>query len=243
MAQTPRRVAPSKPAAHPDISGLWQSLGSPDVDLRDHVAQAGPYTPLGALGATPAGVTIIDGGLIPYLPAAAQKQKENYANRLKLDPAIKCYMPGIPRAHYMPFPFQIVQSDDVILFAYEFATANRVVNMKNHKEAPVDSWMGWSNGHWEGQTLVVDVTGLNGMSWLDRAGNFASETAHIVERFTPQGPNHLLYEATITDPAVYSLPWKISLPLYRRMEKNAQLLEFKCVEYAEENLYGDLKRK
>ena len=183
------------------------------------------------------------GGDIPYTPAALAKRNENARNRLTLDPEVKCYMPGIPRANYMPYPFQIVQSPQNILFAYEYASANRVVNMGKPTEAPVDSWMGWSNGKWEGDTLVVDVTGLNGNAWLDRAGNFTTDATHVVERFTLTDADHINYEATIEDAKLFTRPWKISTVLYKHMEKNFQLLEFKCVEFAEELLYGHLRKK
>jgi hypothetical protein len=115
--------------------------------------------------------------------------------------------------------------------------------MKDHKEAPAPSWMGWSNGHWEGEMLVIETTGLDDRSWFDRAGNFHSEALHVIERYTRTGPDHLSYEATIEDPKVFTRQWKISMPLYRRMEKNAQLLEYKCVEFVEELLYGHLQKK
>jgi hypothetical protein len=230
-------------AGKPDFTGLWQALGTANFDIRDHSAQAGAFFQLGATGATPAGQGIVEGGEIPYTSEAAAKQRENLKGRLKLDPEVLCYMPGIPRAHYMGFPFQIIQSQLDIAFAYEFATANRVVNMGKPKKAAVDTWMGMSNGHWEGDTLVVDVTGLNGGSWFDRSGNFQTDTTHIVERFTLAGPDHINYEATIDDKAIYTRPWKIATVLYRRKEKGAQLNEFKCVEYTEELLYGDLKKK
>jgi len=152
-------------------------------------------------------------------------------------------MPGVPRATYMPYPFQVVQSQNDIVIAYEFATANRVINVRRPREASVDTWMGTSNGHWEKDTLVVDVTGLNGQSWFDRAGNFASENVHIIERYTLVDADHINYEATIEDKTVFSRPWKIALPLYRRKEPNAQLGEFKCVEFTEELIYGHLKKK
>lgn len=234
---------PRMPDGKPNFTGLWQSLGTANWDMEDHSAKAGPLTQLGAIGATPAGMGIVEGGSIPYQPAALEQRKKNQASRLKEDPEAKCYMPGVPRATYLPFPFQIIQGTDKILIAYEFATSNRTVEMKKHAPAPVDSWMGWSNGRWEGDTLVIDVTGLNGKTWLDRAGNFVSNKAHIVERYTLSDANHIQYEATIEDPTVFTRPWKISLPLYRRVEKNAQLLEFKCVEFAEELLYGDLTKK
>lgn len=237
------RPIPRMPDGKPNLTGLWQALGTAYWDIRDHSAQAGPFYQLGAIGAIPAGQGIVEGGEIPYTPEAAARQKENFQNRMKLDPEVLCYMPGIPRAHYMPYPFQIIQSQRDIAFAYEFATANRVVNMGPPKKAVVDTWMGTSNGHWEGDTLVVDVTGLNGNSWFDRAGNFQTDGIHIVERFTLDGPDHLNYEATIEDKNIYTRPWKLSTVLYRRKEKGAQLNEFKCVEFAEELIYGHLTKK
>jgi hypothetical protein len=245
-AQTPVRTTsliPRMPDGKPNLTGLWQSLGTAYWDIRDHSARPGPFFQLGATGAMPAGEGIVEGGEIPYTPAASAKQQENLQNRMKLDPEIKCDMPGIPRANYMPFPFQIIQSQHDIAFAYEFATSNRVVNMGKPKEGAVDTWMGTSNGHWEGDTLVVNVSDLNGNSWFDRSGNFQTENTHILERFTPGDADHINYEATIEDKTIYTRPWKISTVFYRRKEKNAQLNEFKCVEFAEELIYGDLKKK
>ena len=245
-AQTPARPAATlarMPDGKPNFTGLWQALGTAYWDIRDHSAHAGPFSQLGATGAMPAGEGIVEGGEIPYTPAAAAKQKENLQNRMKLDPEVKCYMPGIPRANYMPFPFQIIQSQRDIAFAYEYATANRVVNMGKFKEGAVDTWMGTSNDHWEGDTLVVDVSGLNGNSWFDRSGNYQTDNTHIVERFTLADADHVNYEATIEDKTIYTRPWKISTVFYRRKEKNAQLNEFKCVEFVEELIYGDLRKK
>src|ERR1700732_1232662 len=182
--QTPARTnsqMPRMPDGKPNFTGLWQALGTANWDIRDHSAQPGPFIQLGAAGAMPAGQGIVEGGEIPYTPAASAKQKENFQNRMKLDPEIKCYMPGIPRANYMPFPFQITQSQRDIAFAYEFATSNRVVNMGKSKPGAVDTWMGTSNGHWEGDALVVDVSGFNGDSWVARSGNFQTQKNHGVE--------------------------------------------------------------
>lgn len=241
--QTQATKATKAGGVHPDLGGIWEYLGTANWDLQDHPAEPGPMWQMGAIGAVPAGQSVVEGGDIPYLPAAAAKKKQNFENRRTLDPEAKCYLPGIPRANYMPYPFQIVQSPRGILFVYEYATANRMVNMGKPQEAGSDTWMGTNNGHWEGDTLVVDVTGLNGLAWFDRAGDFASSKLHVVERFTRMDPYHLNYEATIEDPSVFSRPWKISLPLYKRVEKNAQLLEFKCVEFAEELLYGQFKKQ
>ena len=164
----------------------------------------------------------MEGDDIPYQPWAAAKKKENAANWLKLDPEIKCYMPGVPRATYMPYPFQIVQTPTHILMAYEFASASRTIYMNSKEESPADTWMGWSRGRWEGDTLVVDVNAFNGQTWFDRAGNFHSDALHVVERYTPISRDVLQYDVTIEDPKVFTRPWKMSMPLYRRVgEKRA----------------------
>ncbi len=240
--QAPGFSPPRTPDGKPNLNGIWQALNSAEWDLQAHAAQAG-RPELGAIGAVPPGLGVVEGNEIPYQSAAAAKRRQNLEQRATADPIIKCYMPGVPRATYMPFPFQIVQTPPAILVSYEFASASRVIQMRPLKPAPVDSWMGQSSGRWEGDTLVVDVTGFNGQAWLDRAGNFASDTLHVVERYTLMTPDAIQYEATIEDPKVFTRPWKISMPLYRRLEKNAQLLEFKCVEFAEELMYGHFLRK
>ena len=235
----PPRTADGKP----DLNGISQALNAANWDLEEHAAQAGQVVALGAVGAVPAGLSVVEGDEIPYLPVALAKKKENFQNRLTADPEIKCYLPGVPRATYMPYPFQIVQTPNYILMAYEYAGATRTIYMDKAPPSPADSWMGTSVGHWEGDTLVVDVTSMNDQTWFDRAGNFHSDALHVVERYTPRGPDALTYEATIEDPKVFSRPWKIGMPLYRRLEKNAQLMEFKCAEFVEELLYGPLRRK
>jgi hypothetical protein len=256
LSQAPAYIPPRTPGGKPDLNGVWQALNTANFDLQAHSARpamavrAGPVGPvpaapvlaLGAVGAVPAGLGVVDGDEIPYHPWAAAKKKENADNWLTADPEIKCYLPGVPRATYMPFPFQIFQNDRFILIAYEYASAVRNVYMTDPGPPPIDSWMGQSVGRWEGDTLVVTVTGFNGQAWFDRAGNFASESLRVVERYTRTGPDHLSYEATIEDPKVFTRAWKISMPLYRRVEKNARLHEFKCVEFVEELMYGHLRK-
>ncbi len=239
---SPAYKAPRTPDGKPNINGIWQAMNEANWNIEAH--PAGPATVIvnGAMFAVPPGVGVVEGGEIPYLPEARKKQQENFANRLKLDPENKCYMGGVPRSTYMPYPFQIVQSPQTILFAYEYAGAVRSINMGKPTESPADTWMGWSNGKWEGDTLVVDVKSQNDETWFDRAGNFHSDALHVVERYTPRSPDTLMYEATIEDPKTFSRPWKISMPLYRRVEKDARLLDFKCVEFYEEFLYGHLRR-
>ena len=241
-AQSPRYRGPRTKDGRPDLNGIWQALNTANWDLMPHAAQAGNVISLGAQNAEPGGVGVVDGGEIPYLPSALARKKENYEKRFTDDPEIKCYMPGVPRATYLPFPFQILQSRQVIHIAYEFAASARTIFMDKVPAAEIDSWMGQSLGHWEGDTLVVDVTSLNDQTWFDRAGDFHSDALHVVERYTPISPGLLQYEATIDDPKVFSRPWKISMPLYRHAEKHARLMEFRCAEFVEELLYGQYRK-
>ena len=235
--------APRTPDGKPNLNGIWQAMNTAYWDIEPHAAGPSLVRDLGAIGAVPGGIGIVEGGEIPYRPEALAKKKQNQANRLKLDPEIKCYLPGVPRAMYMPFAFQIIQSPKYVMMVFEYAGAVRTIYMDNHTDAPADSWMGWSNGHWEGETLVIDTKDFNDMSWFDRAGNFHSESLHVVERITARSPETLTYEATIEDPKVFTRPWKISMPLYRHVEANAQLMEFRCVEFVEDLIYGHLRKQ
>jgi hypothetical protein len=249
--------APRTPDGHPDLNGIWQANNEANWDIEMHVARpalalrAGPYVPvpvkdvlpLGAVGAVPPGIGVVEGGEIPYKPEALAQRKKNQDSYLASDPEVKCYLPGVPRATYMPYPFQIFQSPKAFFIAYEYAGATRNVYLKDPGPAPVDSWMGQSVGHWEGETFVVDVTGFTDTTWFDRSGNFHSEALHVVERYTRTSPDVIQYEATINDPKIFTKPWKMSMPLYRRVEKNAQLMDFKCVEFVEELLYGQWRKK
>jgi hypothetical protein len=238
-APQPQRL----PDGKPNLNGIWQALNTANWDLEEHAARTGLVVALGAIGAEPGGPGVVEGGEIPYLPAAKEKKKANFANRLTADPELRCYLPGVPRATYMPYPFQIFQSSEAVFFAYEYAGAVRNIFLKDPGPAPADSWMGQSFGHWEGDTLVVDVTGLYDRTWFDRAGDFHSDALHVIERYTPLSPDILSYEATIEDSKVFSRPWKIQMPLYRHVEKDARLVEFKCVEFAEELMYGKFSKK
>jgi hypothetical protein len=255
--QTEAYRAPRAPDGHSDLNGIWQALNTANYDLEAHMARPamalreGPHgplpapavLPLGAVGAVPGGLGVVEGGEIPYKPEALLEREENRENWLELDPEIKCYLPGVPRATYMPYPFQIFHGENALFIAYEYAGATRDIYMKDPGPPPVDSWMGQSVGRWEGETLVVEVTGFNDRTWFDRSGNHHSDKLRVVERYTRVGPDHLWYEATIEDPEIFTRPWKISMPLYRRVEPNAQLLDFKCVEFVEELMYGKYRRK
>jgi len=228
---------------HPNLNGIWQALNTAYWNIEDHSAQALPeFWPLGSLAAIPAGLGIVRGGALPYRPEALVERDANRAGWPKTDPEAACYLPGIPRANYLPHPFQIVQGDGDILFAYSFASANRVVHFEDIRtldEVPVDQWMGWSNGSWDGDTLVVEVIANDDRTWFDRAGNHHSNTMTVTERFSLIDANHMQYEATIDDSSTFTRPWTMSMPLYRRVEADAELLEFKCVEFSENLLYGE----
>jgi hypothetical protein len=211
---------PRTPVGHPDLQGVWQVVNTAAWNLEAHQAGRG----------VPAGHSVVEGGIIPYQPWALAKKKENVANRSTLDPETRCYLPGVPRVTYMPHPFQIVQMSDKVTILYEYLRVVRHIFMNGnpHPPGPIDWWMGDSRGRWEGNTLVADVVHFSDRTWLDRAGNFHSDALHVVERYTPTGPDHLLYEATVEDPKVFTRPWKISMPLYRRQGPASELLEYDC---------------
>ena len=242
--QAPAYRAPRTADGKANLNGVWQAINSAHWDVEAHSAAPGLINEqLGAAYAIPGGMGIVEGE-IPYRPEALAKKKENFENRLKLDPEIKCYLPGVPRAMYMPYPFQIMQNPKHVMMFFEFAGAVRTIYMdkQDQIEAPADSWMGWSNGRWAGDTLVVHVTAFNDLTWFDRAGNFHSDALHVIERFTPRSADTMMYEATIEDPKVFTRPWKMSMPLYRRVERNAELVEFRCIEFAEDAVYGHLRK-
>jgi hypothetical protein len=251
-----RGEIPRTPGGKPDLNGIWQAMNTANYDLEPHMARPalamrpGPVVPvpakevvaLGAVGAVPGGLGVVVGGEIPYLPEALAKRNENRENWLTRDPEIKCYLPGVPRATYMPFPFQVFQSERKFFIAYEYAGAVRDVYLKDPGPPQIDTWMGQSVGHWEGDTFVVEATGFNDQSWFDRAGNHHSELLKVTERYAMLGPDHIQYEATIEDPKTFSRPWTIRIPLYRHVNPDARLGQFKCVEFVEELMYGHLRK-
>jgi hypothetical protein len=241
---------------HPDFSGVWSAVNNANWNIEPHAAsaglemRAGPIVPvpgkdvvkLGTIASIPAGMGVVEGGLIPYKPEARKQQEDNKANWIDRDPEIKCYLPGVPRANYMELPFQIFQSDNAMLMAYEFAGAVRNVLFTDPGPAPVDSWMGQSVAKWEGETLVVTVTGMVDRTWLDRAGNFHGPDLKVVERWTPMDATHVKYSATLTDADTYTKPWTMNMVLYKHVGDDARLQQFKCVEFVEELIYGHLRK-
>jgi hypothetical protein len=254
-AAAPAKI-PRTPDKRPDLNGVWQVLNTANWDIEPHAARAalafrpGPVVPvpakevlaLGAVGAVPAGPGVVEGGALPYTPEARARRDENRADWLNRDPEIKCYLPGVPRANYMAFPLQIIQGGTETLIVYEYAGAVRNLVFKDPGPPPVDSWMGQSVARWEGDTLVVKVTGQSDSTWFDRAGNHHSASMTVVERWTLTGPDHLRYEAEITDPETFTRPWKMSMMLYRRVGEDARLQQFKCVEFVEELMFGKYRK-
>lgn len=219
-AQTYR--APRTADGKPDLSGIWQAMNTAVWDIQDHSASLG----------VPAGQGVVEGGEIPYRPEMLKQRQQNFANRRTEDPEAKCHMVGVPRISYMPYPFQIVQTPTQVTILYEYVHSLRNIYVDSpHPKGPIQWYMGDSRARWEGETLVVDVVHFGEQNWLDRSGNFASDALHVVERYTRTGPDHLLYEVTIEDPTVFTRPWKMSMPLYRRVEPNVQLLEYECYAY------------
>jgi len=269
-AAAPRAQAPADfprgTDGHPDLNGVWQVLNTANYDLEAHPARPalvtipapppnlpaglGRATPIelpapavrafGAVGGVPPGDGVVVGGAIPYQDWALEQKRDNAAHWLERDPEIKCFMPGVPRATYMPYPFQILQGTEQILVAYGFAETTRTIHMNEVGNSPNRTWMGWSRGRWEGDTLVVESDRFNGETWFDRAGNFHSDALRVVERYTPVTPYHLMYEATIEDPNVFTRPWTIRMPIYRHLEEGKRLLEYRCTEFVEELMYGGI---
>jgi len=215
-ASTPRAQE-----GRPNLNGIWQALNTAAWDIQDHQAQLG----------TPGGQGVVEGNEIPYQPWALTRKQENFRNRETADLVdAKGFLPGVPRIMYMPFPFQIVHTPRYVAIVSEYSRALRTIytDGSNHPAGPLDFWMGDSRGRWEGDTLVSDVIHFNDQTWFDKAGNFHSEALHLVERFTVTGPDHISYEVTVEDPKVFTRPWKMRMPFYRRREPNARILEYEA---------------
>jgi hypothetical protein len=246
----------------PNFAGVWQALNEAHWDLEAHEARPGmvmqqgvygyeytkvpaaPVVALGAAAGVPGSLGVVQGdGRIPYKPEAAAIKQQNSENWIDRDPELKCYLPGIPRAMYMPYPFAVVQGTDKIHMTYAFSNAARVIHLNEVEGPPDDTYMGHSVGRWEGDTLIVEVTNFNGKNWFDRAGNYHSEALKLVERYSPISRDAIRYEVTIEDPKTFTRPWTITMPLYRRLEPNATVLDYPCIEFSEEFMYGHLRKE
>ena len=212
-------TAPRTADGQPDLQGIWEIRNSPDKDIEK------------AKGL----IVEPKNGKIPYQPAALAKKKENEKNGAKADPLNSCYMPGVPRINLLAYPLQIFQTPGQISIAYEYIHNFRNIYLKRtqHLEG-IDFWQGDSLGHWDGDTLVVDVADLNDQTWCDKAGDYHSDQLHVIERYTRTGQDTLKYEATIEDPKTFTMPWKISATLYRNSKPNARLLEYECQYLADQ---------
>jgi hypothetical protein len=214
---------PRTPAGKPDFSGIWEALTKADYNIEPHTASR----------LSPASAGIVTGGELPYKPEMVAKRKQNFEARATADTEAKCYLPGVPRIMYIPHPFQIVQTPDLVLMLFEYVHATRNVFMNSpHLKGPLDWWMGDSRGTWDGDTLVVDANNFNEETWFDRAGNFHSDALHVVERYTLADRDHINYAATIEDPKVFTRPWIINLVFYRHTEPNFRLLDYECYAFA-----------
>ena len=213
----------------PDLSGIWQVLNRANDNLLAHSASEG----------VPGGLGVLEGDEIPYRPEALKQKQENFANRQTRDTEANCYLPGVPRITYIPFPFQIIQLPEVTTILYEYVHATRYIYTDGspHPEGPIEWWMGDSRGRWEGDTLVVDVVHLGNQTWFDRTGNFHSEALHVVERYSLIDADHIDYVVTIEDPNVFTRPWNMRMILYRHNEPNFQLLDYDCYAFEWEQYY------
>ena len=214
---------PRTPEGKPDFSGVWQVLNTAAWNIEAHQAEEG----------VPPGLGVVVGGGIPYQASALEKRKENFANRTARDTAAKCFMPGVPRITYMPHPFQIVQTPQKTTILYEYIHVIRHIYTDGtpHPRGPIEWWMGDSRGRWEGDTLVVDVVHFTDQTWFDRAGNFHSSALHVVERYSFIDRDHIDYHVTIEDPGVFTRPWEMRMPLYRRIEPQIRPLEYDCYAF------------
>ena len=207
----------------PNLRGIWMNGSiSAAFDVETHPDAFGTRGGQSAIVDPP-------DGTLPYLPGARELAQDNNLHRER-DPVSHCHPHGPPRAMLPPFPMQIVQDGDYVVFLYETEHGVRIVptDGRPHLEE-YSSWSGDSRGRWEADTLVIEVIGLNGRQWLDQAGNYLDANARVTERLTMTGPDSIEYEATVEDPTVYSQPWTIRVPL-RRRPPDVELLEYGCIE-------------
>ena len=220
-AQAAKPKVPRLANGKPDFSGIWQTTSAADYDLEPHANRPD----------APPGIGVVEGGTIPYLPAALEQKKKNFAARETEDPRLKCWTLGTPRGIYYPEPFQVLQRASDLTIVFQFGQSVRTIwtnDTLHPKVTDNEFYLGDSRGHWEGDTLIVDVTDFNEETWLDRAGNFHSPQLHVVERWQFLDENTVEYRATLEDPNVFARPWDLSVILHRHREKNFQLIENYC---------------
>ena len=213
-------VIPRTTDGRPDLSGIWQTLSAADDDLEPHSTRKD----------APPSRGVVEGDVIPYQAWALAQRKKNFEARATADPRSKCFSLGTPRGIYYPEPFQVFQRPRDVTILHQFGHSVRTIhtNGTDHPEGQLDFWAGDSRGHWDGDTLVVDVTDFNDETWFDRAGNFHSDALHVVERWTLVDANTIDYTATIEDSKVFTRPWSLGVQLHRHREPNFQLIENYC---------------
>ena len=221
---TQRYTPPRTPEGQPDLQGIWQVRNTANWDIQDH---AGSYR-------IPAGLGVVEGGEIPYQAWALAKKKQNLENRLADDPVEKCYLAGVPRTTYLPYPFQILQTPEAVVIASEYVHTWRWIPLaKVERYDGYESWMGDSRGHWDGDSLVVETLGFNDQTWFDHSGNFHTDALKVTERFTRTASDAIDYQVTIEDPKVFTRPWKMRMPIYLHNDMT-RVLENECYLAAEE---------
>ncbi len=217
----------------PDLTGVWQSGST----ARGSWEEANSGNGIGGNGKNPNAPAILSSSdrpaaaeKAPYQPWAAQKVLESYKIRGIDDPAAQCLPPGIPRTSTLGlFPTQIVQTPKQIIFLYEYMHEYRVVPLNaKHPDDIQPTYMGDSVAHWEGDTLVVDVTGFNDRTWLIGTGTFHSEDLHVTERYTRVDKDQINYDNTMEDPKILTKPWVIHTNLMLR--EGTRLQEYVCAE-------------
>jgi hypothetical protein len=245
VAVGPQAVHGQKPKADgvprlangkPDFSGIWQTLSEADYDLQPHAGRRD----------APPSPGVVEGGTLPYKPEALAQKERNFAARASDDPRLHCYILGVPRNVYYPAPFQIFERERDLTLVHQFGHQVRTIHTNgtlHPKETDQEFWLGDSRGHWEGDTLVVDVADFNERTWLDRAGNYHSPDMHVTERWRFVDPNTISYTATVEDPQVYTKPWTINVLLNRRREKNFELIEDYCFTLRYEKFYPNKAEK
>jgi len=229
---------PRDAQGHPDFSGIWQTLSEADYDLEPHAGRRD----------APPSAGVVEGGAIPYLPAAQEHRKKNFAGRTNDDPRLRCFVLGVPRGVYYPAPFQILQRAEDLTLVHQFGNQVRVIHKDGSlhpEELHKEQWLGDNRAHWEGDTLVNDVTDVNDETWLDRAGNYHSEKLHVVERWQFVDKDTIQYRATLDDAKVFSRPWTVEVLLNRRRDANFRLIEDYCTtfEYADHYPHRDGPQK
>jgi hypothetical protein len=241
QAPSPRPWPPARTAdGQPDVQGAWRPVsgGTHSLDPAKSGATDFEERISGVVKPTPSRIVDPPDGHIPYQPwaRALQKQLEAvYEDPTKpehIDTQTRCFVPGIPRLYYFP-TFKILQPAGSVVFVWDEYHAFRVVPLDNRPRLSpnVKLWVGDARGRWEGNTLVVETTNLNDWDWFDYTGTFHTDAMTLTERFTVTAANTIDYQATVTDPKVFTRPWTFRIPLNkRRMAPGFEIMEHACVE-------------